>query len=389
MEINSQFQKYIDNFKKAFEREKTHSIGVDVGGNNFKIVELEKKGGEVVLKNYALVKVDEKIIDGEGGLINNQTGELLAKIFDELGIKSRTINIALPSSSSLITLIDVNSEGESGDYINQAVELEAPKYIPVDLNEVIYDWEVIPEQDLESEKEEVDGKKEEQNEQNIQEEKRDKNNKKVLLVSVMKRIIKKFEKVFYDNEFEIDYLEVDCFPVKKALIRNSRKNYIILDIGGKLSSIAGVYRGNIIFNRNIDVAGDRLTELIANTMGVGKNKAEKIKIEKGFNNESSKLVENVIEPFFSSIVDQTKSSINEFSSFFKKEDISAVVLTGGTSQIKGLKNYLEKELGIKVYYGNPWAGVEYPKKIEGKLMSASPYFSVAMGLALMGFRSKK
>jgi type IV pilus assembly protein PilM len=160
-------------------------------------------------------------------------------------------------------------------------------------------------------------------------------------------------------------------------------------VGGKLSSIIGIYKGNLIFNRNIDVAGDRLTDLISNAMGVGFNRAEKIKIEKGFKNDSPKIIENVIEPFFHKIVEQTEKAINEFSSFYRKEEIEAVILTGGTSQTKGLKEYLEKELELSVYYGNPWKSIEYPEKIENRLMSVGPYFSVAVGLALLGFENKR
>jgi type IV pilus assembly protein PilM len=386
--MDLQFDKYFKNWKGFFKKEKTHSIGVDIGGDNFKIVELKKESGQVVLKNYALVRVS-KSASHKDDMLSDYLGAVLRKVFDEMKIKSNKINVALPTTSSLITLIEV--ENKEGEYLKQAIELEAPKYIPVDLKDIVYDWQVI-----ENPKKKVH-KEDENNKESVEKKKADNSTdskslktdtKKVLLVSVMKEVSKKFQEIFSKNNFEVDYLEVDCFPIKKSLIRNSRGSYIILDIGGRASNIIGVYNGNIIFNRNIDIAGSRLTDLIANTLGVGRKKAENIKIEKGFSDDSFKVAENVIKPFFDNLVNQVKKTQEEFYEFFKDNGIEAIVLTGGTSQMNGLKDYLEKELETKIYYGNPWAGISCNDKIKEKLYSLSPYFAIATGLALLGLEEE-
>ncbi|MFW5885053.1 MAG: pilus assembly protein PilM [Patescibacteria group bacterium] len=387
--MDLQLDKYFKNWKGFFKKEKTHSIGVDVGGNNFKIVELKKEKGQIVLKNYALVKVNEGVSDNND-MISEHLGVALRKVFDELKIKSDKINVALPTTSSLITLIEV--ENKEGGYLKQAIELEAPKYIPVDLKDIVYDWQVIENPRKEASREANNNKndsKEEEVGNSTSSQELESETKKVLLVSVMKEVSKKFQKIFSKNNFEIDYLEVDCFPIKKSLIRNGRGNYIILDIGGKASNIIGIYNGNIIFNRNLDIAGNRLTDLIADTLGVGRKKAENIKIEKGFSDDSFKVAENVVKPFFDNLVKQVKKTQEEFHDFFKDEGAEAIVLTGGTSQMKGLRDYLEKSLETKIYYGNPWAGINFPNNLKEKLYSLSPYFAIATGLALMGLEEEQ
>jgi Tfp pilus assembly PilM family ATPase len=100
------------------------------------------------------------------------------------------------------------------------------------------------------------------------------------------------------------------------------------------------------------------------------------------------VAENVIKPFFDNLVNQVKKTQEEFYEFFKDNGIEAIVLTGGTSQMNGLKDYLEKELETKIYYGNPWAGISCNDKIKEKLYSLSPYFAIATGLALLGLEEE-
>ncbi|MDZ7612242.1 MAG: pilus assembly protein PilM [Candidatus Moranbacteria bacterium] len=386
MDIESKIKSYFSEFSNYFHKEKNYSIGVDVGSNNFKIVELEKKDGKILLKNYALVRVSEDTLKENSSDIGEYTGKVLKKVFDDVGIKNREVNTAVPSTSALITLLDIDAK--KTEYLEQAVELEAPKYIPVKISDVVYDWQVVGEQNISDEDDSQEKKNKDDELSAIQEEASGKSTKKILLVSVMKEISKNFESVFTKNDFEVESLEIDCFSVKRALT-DKKGSYIILDIGGKVANIIGTYKGDLIFNRNIDKAGDRLTELISQTLGVSKDKAEKLKIEKGLEMGSADAVENIVKPFFDSIADQVRKAINEFTFFYGKEGVDALILTGGTSQMNGIKKYLDSKLDLKVYYGNPWSKVSYPPELEGKINSLSPYFSIAVGLALSGFESKK
>lgn len=377
MELEQQLQAYLNNIASYFKKIKGHSIGIDLGSNNLKVVELHKVGGKIKLKNYALVKMNKILTRDE---LRKFSGRLVSKVLKEMSVGEKEVNIAIPSYSSLITLVEVS--GQTEDEIKREVEYEAAKYIPVDLNEVVFDWQIIESNVLTNSKnqngEEIEGNKSgiglKQN--------------KVLLVSVMKDISSKYQKSFNNNNLKIDSIEVDCFSSQRSLLPDDKKSYVILDIGGKITNVIGVYRGQLLFNRNIDLAGEKITELIAKSLKVSKARAEKVKVEQGFESDSKTVIKNILEPTFDSIVEQAQKNIEEFDEF-KGEKIEKLILSGGTSELRGVKKYIQSKMKTEVVYGNPWSKIEYPEEIKKKIISSGPYFSVAVGLALIGLESNK
>jgi Tfp pilus assembly PilM family ATPase len=108
-----------------------------------------------------------------------------------------------------------------------------------------------------------------------------------------------------------------------------------------------------------------------------------MKIEQGFESDSKEVVQNILEPTFNSIIEQAQKNLGEFDEF-KTENIDKLILSGGTSELKGAKEYIQNKIKTEVVYGNPWAKIEYPKEIEKKILATSPFFGVAVGLALIG-----
>lgn len=399
MEIENRFQPYLDNIASYFKKIKGSSIGIDIGGDNLKIVKLKKTGGVIKLENYAIIKIKEGLNRQE---LRKISGKIVKKVLGDMGIKDKKINIAIPSYSSLITLMEVSGQTETE--IKSEIEYEAPKYIPADLSEVLFDWQIIEteaensneNQNKTQEKVVTNEIKEKQvnqsfqkkhknlgnrNEENILKEIEGKNNK-ILLVSTMKNVSDEYQKSFDENGLDIDSIEVDCFSIQRSLLKGQKGNYLIIDMGGKVTNIIGIHKGQLLFNRNIDLAGDKLTELIAKSLNVEKERAEKMKLKQGMENDSVSVNNNIIEPFFTAIANQAQKSIDKFDEF-KGEKLDKVILTGGVSETIGLKDFLKDKMKADVVYGNPWAGIEYPAEIKDKLLSTAPFFGVAVGLALI------
>ncbi|MCK5080951.1 MAG: type IV pilus assembly protein PilM [Candidatus Moranbacteria bacterium] len=371
--MEQKLQSYFNNIASYFKKSKSHSIGIDLGGNNLKIVELQKKGGKIKLKNYALVKMEKDLSRRD---LRYFSGQIVSKILADMSISKKDISIAIPSYSSLMTLLEVS--GQSREEIESEIEYEASKYIPVDLSEVVFDWQIIESVSM--------LKKVGSNEKENLDQKTDSpalKKSKVLLISVMKNISSEFQKSFQDNNLSIESIEVDCFSIQRALLGKEKKNYLILDIGGKVTNIIGIYKGQILFNRNIDLAGVKITDLIAKSLNVGKERAEKLKINQGFEFDSEIVVKNILEPVFDSIIEEAQKNLKEFEEF-KEESLDKIILSGGTAKVRGAKDYIQDKMKVEVVYGNPWSKVEYPKKIEKKILNNSPFFGVAVGLALIG-----
>ncbi len=400
MEIEKQIKPYLDSIASYFKKIKGSAVGVDIGSDSLKIVKLKKTGGKIKLENYALIKIQEELTRQE---IRKISGSLIKKALEDMSVGEKKINIGIPSYSSLITLMEVS--GETEKEIEREIEYEAAKCIPVDLSEVVFDWQILDltessiiGETLENNNIVNNLEKNQPSKVLVQDEIKTEdlqnknaslaiearlNNKKVLLVSTMKEISNDYQKSLEENGLEINSIEVDCFSTQRSLLKNQSGNYLIIDIGGKVTNIVGIYKGQLLFNRNIDSAGNKLTELIAKNLNISQERAEKMKLKQGMKSDSDSVNKNIMEPFFDSIIEQAQKSMEKIEEF-KNIKLDKVILSGGASETIGLKDYIQSKMGgVEVVYGNPWAGIEYPAEIKDRLFSVAPFFGVAVGLAMI------
>lgn len=373
--LTSSFEGFKSKFGKSLFGGKMISVGVDVGSSSVKVVELEKKGEELLLKNYAIAQGEEELIKpGTSGVISPRAGSMVQKTISEAGIKTNKVNVAVPSFSSLITTIEIPRIHRKD--IDKIVQAEAPKYIPVQLSDVVYGWELI---------EKVVATKDEDTEE------KDKRKKEVgdlhvLMVAIMKEISDQYDKVFSISGVSIDSLEIDSFSLTRSLVGNDPGSYLVLDIGHKVCNIIAVSNKNILLNRTIDVAGDRITRVIAKALNIGNDRAEKMKIQMGMeiSRDGSKMVSQVL----SVLTGEIKRTITALGENYPEVKIEGIILSGGGSKLKGLRGFIEDDIKIKTVVGNPMATITYPEQVKDTMLANSPTLSIATGLALLGFEEK-
>jgi type IV pilus assembly protein PilM len=64
--------------------------------------------------------------------------------------------------------------------------------------------------------------------------------------------------------------------------------------------------------------------------------------------------------------------------------IDGVLLSGGTSNMKGIEEYLSRLIGTTVIKGNPWHGIDTKQSNPKIIADIGPSFAVAIGLAMRG-----
>ncbi len=352
---------------------KNSFLGIDVGTSTVKAVEIKVKNKKPVLSNYAWIDLDafsgkkEKLPD-----LENIWPAYLKKLIKESKIKSRNAYVSIPAFGGLITLIEFPemSKGE----LDQAIKFEAHKYIPTSLDDIVLSWDIVGmkgETKLPADGNSSAGGQKIPPAKKVQ----------VLLVAAPKTRVVKSEKLIKDIGLDLKSIEIESFAMVRSLVGNDQGNFVIADIGARVCNIALVEKGIIKVNRNIDAGGREITKTIARSFDIDEERAEEMKISgRNFLEKETKIT-------FPSLENITGEIKRVLSAYYKNDQgirVDGIILSGGTANLKGLENYFSNALQIKTTIGNPLGRIEYDKKLDPKLVSLRPKFSVAVGLALKG-----
>ncbi len=341
-----------------------HNLGIDIGTSGIKIIELEhnSSGKPPRLINYVTVGFRENLPqkERERRITKNEVASLLKAALREGKIRTTNSSFSVPAFSSFISFVTMPRVDKEN--IKQSLLMEAQKFIPVSLEEVVLGWEVIDEP---SEKEIA----------NI----RDQNKMKVLLLAVPKDIVARYREIAQMSGLKLKNLEVEAFPLLRSLATDIKKTSIILDIGSRVCNILVVSNGSLRGARNIGVGGDDLTEVLARSIDITYERADELKRNEGLLN---KQVSELLTPVLGNIIEELKRVISVYKNKNPNKEIQEVILSGGTAGLKGITELFVNRLGIHTQVGDPWSKVEVDENIKNLLREKGVAFSISVGLAL-------
>ncbi len=352
-----------------FFKGKQTSLGIDIGTSSIKLVELQKEGEFIHLKNYAEYKPEDDLKDlitfrsSMTPFSETELTSILKNIISASGIESRRANFSIPVFSSFLTLIEMPQM--SDEDIARAIEFQANKYIPVPLSEVFLNWVVIRE-----------------NNNSIQQNSKDKI--EVLLVAAPKDIIERYSRLASDVGFELGLLEVENFSLVRSLCSSKNLN-LIIDIGARTSSVTIVDNGFIRLSSFLEFSGFHFTKAITERLKVDEARAERLKMENGLLKKPQNQVREAILPLFDKLSFFVESAISIYLGKNPDKEFEKIILTGGSSRIPGILEYFSERFKIPVEKGNPFFKISYPQILKDKIQEIAPNFSIACGLALGDF----
>lgn len=387
-----------------FSGSKKYSIGVDFGTSAIKIIELSQKNQKIHLENYGWVDLGlsnpssiKGLASSEAQLSYNQKlQKYLEKLIKSMKLKAGEAYISLPGFSGLITVIEFPEMNEED--LEEAIRFEARKYIPISLDDIALDWEIIGSKknnpniqvkgSIGSEKE-VPKEKSSWNKDlgsmlkgSNKEEVSDKKNE-ILLVAAPKSEVMRCGNIIKESGLSVKNVELELFSLARAMVGNDPGCFLVVDIGARITNIILVEGGMIKVNRNIEGGGNEITNVIAESLNISKQRAEELK------KENKDLINNKEMSLVVPVLDMIVSESNRIIIAYKEKKsgvgrIDGIILSGGSSKFKGIDSYFSQKIGIQASIGNPWKKIEYDEKIKPFVEKMGASFSVALGLAMRG-----
>jgi type IV pilus assembly protein PilM len=347
-------------------------VGLDIGSSFIKVVQLQKKGNKAVLDTYGEIALGP-LAGLEVGQATNlpveKIVEAIKDLFTEAKVTSRNIVLALPLTSTLLTVIEMPDLGESK--LKEMVPIEARKYIPTSVSEVTLSFWKIPKLNRSY----VDPDEEDRRKNEIPK-------VDVLLAAVHNDVLSKYNDIANKIGATSTTFEIEVFStIRSSLARDSGPTMII-DIGATNTKIVMVEEGIVRSSHLTNVGSQDISVALSRSRNVSMLEAEEIKREFGLDGDPA---DGTIAEVVRLAVERVFFEANRLLTRYQQEKritVNQVVLTGGGSLLKGALPLAERCFETRVVYGDAFTKVEAPAVVAPLLKESGPEFAVAIGLAL-------
>lgn len=339
------------------------ALGLDIGRRSVKALVMRKGKAGVEILHASLVEVESSPRQGEEEK-REKTVDALNKIFSEIGRKPRRVALACPGQVVFPRLIKLPPVAKGK--LKHIVQYETQQQIPFSLDDVIWDYHILPA--------------------------KEKSEMRALILAVKKDIVENILSPVMQMKLEVEVLDFAPLSVFNTLYFNREilqdTPISIVDIGAQSTDITIVEGGEIVMVRPVPLGSDNLTQAIASTLGISFSEAQKLKekevsviLGRAPSNEREEKVSRAIQPVLEELLDEIRRSIGYYRSQLRGATIENLVLTGGGIQLKNIDNFIEENLRIKVKKINPFIRLHLPVDIFSRFPEPS-IFSVALGLGL-------
>lgn len=246
--------------------------------------------------------------------------------------------------------------------LEEAIKWEAENHVPVSIDRVFLDWQILSQKDKEME---------------------------ILLAAAPKDLVDGYVSTFKKAKLDLQALEPCAASKGRALFNEKEKDKVclVIDIGATKTVFDLVSNNSIYFSSSIfKVSGNSFTKSIAQCLGIKEREAEKEKVaccSPKISEKERKILES-IHPVLDELAREIEKIENYFYSRTENSKLKLeILLCGGAAGFFGIAPYLSLKMKKKVKLGNPWVNVPLIKEVPlGHADSLS--FTEVVGLSLRG-----
>jgi type IV pilus assembly protein PilM len=335
-------------------------VGLDIGTSSVKMVELEEDKGNFIIKNFGIAKLPKETIVN-GVIINaDPLVQAIKNLIANLKIHNKNVSMSISGHPVIIKNIKLAFMTENE--LEPIIGTEAEQYIPFDLEEVNIDFQIL----------------------GVNEENSDQMN--VMLVAAKKAIIEEYSDIIQSSGLKTNIVDIDVFALENMFNINytyeEDEIIALIDVGASVTNINIVKDGSSIFNRDVFLGGNQITEEIQKELSVSFEEAETLKTGEKIEGIDHEVLDQTITKSSSSIAREIQRTLDFFTGSSYSE-INHIYLSGGGAKTNGLKEMLEEKIGGNVEFTDPFKTIKYNKNTFDTeyIKEISLFAAVGIGLA--------
>lgn len=352
------------------------TFGLDINDTSLKIIKLRKKHGFLRPVSFNEKEIPEGIIKSgvildEDAFVKKAT-EALASVKGEK-LRTRYVIASLPEEKSFSQVIQMPKMEEKE--LESAIPFEIENYIPLSTDQIYLDFKEI--NSILGQYDHMD----------------------ILVTAVEKTVVDSYISVLRKADLIPVSFEVETQSIARVLVKDEKnlKPIAIVDFGGD-NTVFIVFSGHSVrFTSSIPVSSRQITNTVSEELGITLKEAEHLKAKYGIGlsriDHRAKAVLKATTPILEALVQEIEKYIDFYSDhdfyehFLKengKKNIEKIILSRGGADLKGIDEFLRKNLNIAVEFGDPW--INFPEKLKAvlprELREKSSSYITALGLAL-------
>lgn len=391
------------------------AFGLDIGDRSMKLIQVTRHRGKnpYRLTGWGSVELPEGIMDhGQITDMDKMVASLERLLKESQGrVRGRAVAACLPEVKSFIKVINV-PRGSEEAAIKKAVRTELEQNVPLPIEEIYYDWQIISETpapvmaepekkadaktgaDQVAEAEDKSGTEKPADKPKT--DLPDKNKSaavptpaaasRLLIGAAPKKIIDDYATMMERAGLAPIALEIEATAITRAIIPErllTDEAVGILDIGATRSALIIYDGGTIQMSISIPISGLAITELVAESLKVSLDDAELLKRECGLDvNRCEDKMWRILYPLIDDITEKIRNAIRFYKIGFPAgKKIETIYLCGGGAQFREIDTVLSRKLAIKVDRGDGLTNLDshLPKNFPKSL---TLNYTTAIGLAI-------
>jgi type IV pilus assembly protein PilM len=331
-------------------------VGIDISQTSIKIMSLDTKHWTVT--SYGSIDLDpakaSKALEGDPiYLADNITTLLKEKCFGK--IPSDHVVLSVPSSKTYSRTFSLPTKNLK--HIQDAISLEVEQYIPVPLNQLYLDYQILGQT---------------------------KESASIQICAVPRILADACIAAAQTANLRVVLVEPGVNAIARLLsfTEDGTLPTVIVDIGPAITDIAILVNEVVQVSGSVSVGGNTFTLDIAKELKIPLENAHQLKVQHGLNvSPRQAKIQAALEPSLKQIVAEIRKVVRYYTERISSDiKIEQLIVVGGGSNIPGLGDYFTNSLMMPARVASPWQILNFGNLEEPARQFKSRYITVA-GLA--------
>lgn len=330
-------------------------IGLDISQTGIKVMAVNPK--KWLVTGYGSIDLDPVKVQGALDEGTDYLAENLQRLLKDnlIGVLPSTHAVlGIPTGRTFSRTFTIPASAEKT--LKDAVEIEVDQYIPIPINLLYVDYEIIQ---------------------------RTKQELTVLMSAVPQSLIDSCLAATKQVGLDVILIEPGVSAVARVLEATEEGHLptVIIDIGPTSTDIA-ILDGSIRVTGGIGVGGNTFTLSIAKKLDIPLENAHQLKVLNGLSaGPRQAKIQDAIKPNLDRILTETRKVIRYYNERITDErKLEQVLVVGGGSNVPGIGDYFTNELIMPARVASPWQKLDFGKLPQPAKQFRPRYITVA-GLA--------